>query len=271
MKTSAALVCGLLGVTVALAGCDAVGQGGGPSTIDQDVLTGDSRSTARPTTPDTEASTATGTDRDVSTATGLPNDSDASTATGFTDNDQTTATGGFGATDDASGTATPTQDPQSAPSQAPDDSNLPEPSLDPAEGASGSGNDLLPTTVRIGYHPDYDRVVFDLEGEGTPGYRVSYVDSAVEDGSGATIDVDGDAVLQVVLTGTRYPTENEVYEGGPGTYSLDASEEIEEVRMSGTFEGNTQAFIGIDDVDTPFRAFVLSDPARLVVDVAHSG
>ncbi len=210
---------------------------------------------------------------DSSTATGAPNDSDLSTATGFGDSDLSTSTGGFG--DEAKATATPTDD-VAAPTEAPDDAELPDLSVDPAEGEANGDGELLSTTVRIGSRSDFDRVVFDFdfdfegEGEGTPGYRVSYVDSAVQDGSGATIDVDGDAILQVVMTGTRYPAEDEAYEGGPGTYSLDASEEIEQVRLSGTFEGTTQAFIGIDDEDTPFRAFVLSNPARLVVDVAHN-
>lgn len=268
MKTSAALLCGLVGLTMSLSACDALSDDAGPDTIDQDVLTGDSQATARPTTADTDLSTSTGNDTDSSTATGTPNDSDASTATGLGvgDSDQVTATGGFG--DDDSATASPGE--AAAPTEAPDDAELPDLSLDPAEGAAGGDSDLLSTTVRIGSHPDFDRVVFDFDGEGTPGYRVSYVDSAVQDGSGATVDVDGDGILQVVMTGTRYPAEDEAYEGGPGTYSLDAAEEVEQVRLSGTFEGTTQAFIGIDDVDTPYRAFVLSNPSRLVVDVGRS-
>ncbi len=267
MKTSATLLGGLVVLTMSLSACDAFGQDAGPSTIDQDVLTADSGDTARPTTADTDASTATGDDLDAATATGRPNDSDISTATGLGDTDSSTSTGGFG--DGGIATAQPTEDQSAAPTEAPDNSELPELSLEPGEGEADGTGDLLSTTVRIGSQADFDRVVFDFEGEGTPGYRVSYVDSAVQDGSGATIDVDGDAILQVVMTGTRYPTEDEVYEGGPGTYSLDASEEVEQVRLSGTFEGTTQAFIGVDDEDTPFRAFVLSDPSRLVVDVGR--
>ncbi len=266
MKTSAALLCGLVGLTMTLSACDALGEDAGPSTIDQDVLTGDSQATARPTTADTDFSTSTGNDLDSSTATGMPNDSDASTATGFGDSDSATATRGFG--DDDAATASPSE--MAAPTEAPGNAELADLSLDPAEGAASGDGDLLSTTVRIGAQPDFDRVVFDFEGEGTPGYRVSYVDSAVQDGSGATIDVDGDAILQVVMTGTRYPAEDEAYEGGPGTYSLDAAEEVEQVRLSGTFEGTTQAFIGIDDEDAPYRAFVLSNPSRLVVDVGTS-
>ncbi len=255
-------LCALAALTLTLSACDSLGDDSGPSTIDQDVLTGDSSPrTARPTSADTDVTTATGSDLDAQTATGRPNDSDLSTSTAPSDSDLTTAT--------ASSTAQDSAEP--APTEAPADDDLPETALEAADGEASDNADLLSTTVRIGAHPDYDRVVFDLEGEGTPGYSVSYVDSAVEAGSGVMQDVGGDAILQVVITGTRYPQENEAYEGGPGTYSLEDAEEVEEVRLSGTFEGTTQAFIGVDDGGTPFRAFVLSDPARLVVDVAHDG
>lgn len=273
MKTSAAVLGSLMALTLSLSACDAFGQDAGPSTTTQDAPSDSSTQSARPTTADSDGATSTGGDLDATTATGLPNDGDQSTATGadLGDSDVTTSTLGDGDFATSSGGVTPRGTEEEAPSEAPKDSSLPEFSLEASEGEVGSESDLLSTTVRIGVHPDYDRVVFDLEGDGTPGYRVAYVDSAFEDGSGAMVDVEGDAILQVVMTGTRYPGENETFEGGPGTYSLDATEEVEEVRLSGTFEGTTQAFIGVDDTDTPFRAFVLSNPARLVVDVAHSG
>ena len=36
--------------------------------------------------------------------------------------------------------------------------------------------------------------------------------------------------------------------------------------VSGIFEGQNQAFIGLDE-QVPFRVFHLADPARVVVDV----
>ncbi|CAN5397822.1 hypothetical protein BH23ACT6_BH23ACT6_04330 [soil metagenome] len=297
MRTSRHMLGVVAVLALTLSACDSLSDDGSPSTTDQEVLTGEnSGQTERPTRSDTDVSAATGNDSDASTATG--NDSDASTATG-NDSDASTATGNdsdastatalpTGSDDQSSSTgdsdlstatagdlgqATSTpEDPSTepdAPTVTPDDDELTEPSINPAEGEA-SGDLLLATSVRIGSHDGYDRVVFDLEGDGTPGYRVSYVDSAVESGSGARLDVAGDAILQVVITGTRYPEDDETYEGGPGTYSLEATEMVEVVRMSGTFEGTTQAFIGVDDEGAPFRAYVLSNPARLVVDVSHS-
>lgn len=132
------------------------------------------------------------------------------------------------------------------------------------------GGDLLHGPVRIGVHDGFDRVVFDLIGSDVPGYRVEYVEQAVDDGSGNPVEVAGDDVLQVTITKTRYPNEGETYEGGPGSYDAAGAETVEEVVLRGTFEGMTQAFVGVDDAGAPFRVFTLSNPTRLVVDVQHT-
>lgn len=270
MKTSRSLLCCLAALTLTLAACDSAGDDAGPTTIDADVLD-------TPATGDNDESTATGFggDMDDSTATGVQGDSDLSTASGSDDSDVATSTGALGgdlASSTSSGddsAATGLAPASAAPTEAPDDADLDDPSLDPVEAKADAEAGLLATTVSVGVYPAYDRVTFNLDGEGAPGYSVRYADEAVEDGSGASLDVDGDAVLQVTITGTRYPDEGETYEGGPGIFSPDGAEEVEQVRLLSTFEGQTQAFIGVDDADTPFRVFTLSEPARLVVDVVH--
>lgn len=271
MRSRALVLSGVLALTLSVSACDALGLSStSRETEEQDTAADDAaaQSTQAPTGGDSDASTATGMDTDLSTATG--GDADSVTATASpTGDDLSTSTGDSDVSTATAGAPEPEGTPD-APTETPEDQALAEPSLDPVEAPATGESDLLSTTVRIGAHEGYDRVVFDLEGEGVPGYSVSYVDSAVENGSGTVLDVDGDAVLQVVITGTRYPAEDEAYEGGPGVYSLDAADVVEEVRLSGTFEGRTQAFIGIDDADTPFRVFTLSDPARVVVDVAYT-
>ncbi len=270
MKTSRPLWCCLAALTLTLSACDAASDDAGPTTIDADVL-----GTSGPVDSDGSTATGSGSDMDASTATGRQDDLDLSTATGPGDSDLATSTGpraGDRASTTASGdgaAATGSASAAAAPTEAPDDAGLDDPSLDPVEAKADSQDGLLATTVSVGVYPDYDRVTFNLEGVGAPGYSVRYAEEAVEDGSGARLEVDGDAVLQVTITGTRYPDEGETYEGGPGTFSPDGTEEVEQVRLLSTFEGQTQAFIGIDDADTPFRVFTLSEPARLVVDVVH--
>jgi hypothetical protein len=56
------------------------------------------------------------------------------------------------------------------------------------------------TTVRAGRHPTFDRVVWTFDGP-MPAYRVGYVERPItEDGSGRRVEVEGDAVLQIILT-----------------------------------------------------------------------
>lgn len=133
-----------------------------------------------------------------------------------------------------------------------------------------TGNALLTVTeVRAGRHEGYDRVVFELDGtgEGAPGWRVEYVDEAIDDGSGLPVDVDGDAILQVVISGTALPDDSGV-EGYSGETLTGADlEPVKEVVYRHWFEGYTTAFIGIDDEPKPFRAFLLEDPVRVVIDV----
>ena len=132
--------------------------------------------------------------------------------------------------------------------------------------SDGDASGYVVTAVRTGEHDGYDRVVYELEGgQGTPGYRVGYVDQAVEDPSGEVRQVDGDAILQVWLVGTTYPMET-----GPQEHAQDlrpADGDVEHVVRPLTFEGMTQSFVGVDDGPRPFRVTVLTDPARVVVDL----
>ncbi|MEE6288431.1 hypothetical protein V2J52_12265 [Georgenia sp. MJ173] len=180
-------------------------------------------------------------------------------------------------TDDATGTPTDTTDPAPTPSattepelpttEATAGSSLPEwlPSTTVAESGPPSGGMLLPVGLRVGDHDGFDRVVVDLEGDAVPGWRIEYVDEAITDGKGDRLDVDGDAVLQVYVTGTRYPDEGEDHLDG--AMVLDGEDVVEEVHYVGTFEGLTQLFIGVDDGRAEFRAFALAEPARLVIDI----
>jgi hypothetical protein len=125
------------------------------------------------------------------------------------------------------------------------------------------------TDIRTGRHDGFDRVVFEVAGEGLPGWRVEYVDRATSQGSGDVIEVAGDAVLQVVVTGAGYPydTGQEEY-SGPDPLPGSGTVVVTEVAFDATFEGTTEAFIGTT-ARAPFRVYLLEGPARVVVEVAH--
>lgn len=173
-----------------------------------------------------------------------------------------------GTDDPDEGTPTPT------PSATEDEEGEPFPANtrpDTAEPTHVGETLLSVTDIRIGLHDGYDRVVFDLEGtgDGQPGWRVEYVDQAVDDGSGHPVEVDGDAILRVSLSGTANPMDSGVE--GYSRDRLDASvtEVVDEIVYRYWFEGYTTAFIGLDGGERPFRAFLLEDPTRVVVDVQH--
>jgi hypothetical protein len=123
--------------------------------------------------------------------------------------------------------------------------------------------------IRIGAHDGFDRVVLEVGGTGTPGWDVRYVDVAAAQGTGDPVDVAGDAVLQISLTGAGYPYDTgvEEYAGGPLT-SADTTV-LTEVIWGATYEGTSLAFLGTTG-QYPFRVYSLTGPTRVVVDIAHA-
>ncbi|UYP20115.1 hypothetical protein OED52_06115 [Rhodococcus sp. Z13] len=124
--------------------------------------------------------------------------------------------------------------------------------------------------IRTGRHDGFDRVVYELAGEGTPGWRVGYVNEATQQGSGNEVAVSGDAVLEVLIDGSTYPFEIglEPY-GGPDPLVAEPGGSVVEVTGSGVFEGVTQSFVGIAERGTPFTVYSLTNPTRVVIDVAR--
>lgn len=169
-----------------------------------------------------------------------------------------TATGSPEVTPDATETETETED--AAPT-APFTANTAE------DTAEGSGDPVTVADVRVESEADHDRVVFEIAGDGTPGWRVGYVDEAAQQGSGNTVELEGDAQLEVLVTNTGYPSDTgqEEYDGPD---PVEGAEVVTEVTFQGTFEGQTQAFIGTT-AEQPFRAR-LDDQGNVVVEVWHT-
>ena len=126
------------------------------------------------------------------------------------------------------------------------------------------------TDLDFGVHQGYDRIVLGLEGQGTPGWSVEYVDTPRAQGSGFAVEVEGEAYLQVNLTGMIYPTapDGQRYEG-PEQINPERGGIVQEVEIGGVFEGHRQAFVGLSSKQ-PFRVFSLDDPTRVVIDVQHA-
>ena len=125
--------------------------------------------------------------------------------------------------------------------------------------------------VRTGRQDGYDRVVLELGGTGTPGWDVRYVEQAWSQGMGDPIEVAGDAVLQVTVTGAGYPFDTGVEEwAGPDPLPGNGTQTVTEVAWDATFEGTSVAVVGTTG-EAPFRVYALEDPTRIVVEVADVG
>lgn len=139
------------------------------------------------------------------------------------------------------------------------------------EPKSGSGTATArhPATlvaVRVGRHDGYDRVVFEYAGA-VPGYEVSY-DQMNKPGSGKPVQLDGKQSLKVITRNTTGVRSGPLQ--GTSTNWTFTMPSVAQVNPLGSFEGVGQAGIGITtDVPMGFRVFTLTNPGRLVIDVAH--
>ncbi|MEV7180836.1 hypothetical protein [Kitasatospora sp. NPDC093679] len=132
------------------------------------------------------------------------------------------------------------------------------------------------TNIRTGQHPCWDRMVLDIPGTtpaGHVGYRVQYVPSLIQDGSGRTIPVNGGAILEIVVVAPSYDpsTGAPVYPAKAGQslpgVDLTGYRTFKDAKFGGSFEGQSQVGLGVR-ARLPFRVFQLDN--RLVIDVAHS-
>ena len=187
--------------------------------------------------------------------------------------------------------ASPTNAPQSAEaspsassptasaSAAPETTPTPEPGLDAtkpinADNWMSSVEGLPPvrsddpmkalalTGIRAATHEGFTRVVLEFSGEGTPGVRTAaWTDEAVEQGRGLPIQVEGGAVLDLVIDGTPMTASNTPYPSGTHTRAGDL-----DIVSDGAFEDNTHVVIGAPAA-RDFQIGFLSNPVRMVVDI----
>jgi hypothetical protein len=124
--------------------------------------------------------------------------------------------------------------------------------------------------LRYGVHSTYDRVVVDLSGPVT-GYRVGYVDKLRYDGSGDPVPLSGAAFLQINVQPANGHVDVEghalnVYSGPKLTRP--GMPTVKGIAKLGDYEGVVSFGLALDH-KAGFRVFTLTDPSRLVIDVAH--
>jgi hypothetical protein len=136
--------------------------------------------------------------------------------------------------------------------------------------AAPAGAQSAPTLVdvRAGSHAGFDRVVFEFQGD-VPQHRIGYVDQLVEDGSGNPVSVAGAADLEVVFQGANAHKEDGSPTISPRRFSPGLPA-VKEIAQLGDFEAVVSYGIGVDQ-RRPIQVSTLSNPSRLVVDIATTG
>ena len=135
---------------------------------------------------------------------------------------------------------------------------------------ASEGSTLTVAEVRVGSHDDYSRIVLELDGEGTPGWKAPQWDTDVSTmGKGDPVALEGDHTLVVHGTGLAAVPPSGQRTTSQQRLDLDKGdndEGIEEAFVDPGFEGEFQVALGTDS--QTYRVFTLSNPTRLVIDVA---
>ncbi|WP_347058862.1 GerMN domain-containing protein [Blastococcus sp. HT6-30] len=140
----------------------------------------------------------------------------------------------------------------------------------PDTAAASPGAAVTVTDVRVGRHEGFDRVTLEVDGAGLPGWDARYVPEARSAGSGAPVDVAGEAVLRLVLTGVGLPGDTGIPPYAGPDPVVAGHPAVREVVLDAVFEGQMASFVGAA-AERPFRVYRLQGPDRVVVEVLHQG
>lgn len=135
--------------------------------------------------------------------------------------------------------------------------------------AEGDGPPVVLTDVRLGAHQGFDRIVFELAGDGEAGWRVGYQGPPRSQGSGEPLEVPGQAVLSITLTNIALPGDAPADAqpwSGPDRLRLDEGTVLDTLVADTLFEAHYTFFAGLDR-ERPFAVGLLNSPQRMVVDV----
>ncbi|MDK8845073.1 hypothetical protein QP888_00815 [Corynebacterium sp. MSK297] len=141
------------------------------------------------------------------------------------------------------------------------------PSLEDRQDLPADYGNLSPTDVRVGSHQGFDRVVFEFEGTGKPGWFTRLTEEPAQPGSGFPVEYAGNIALNVAIEGTPAPIDPEkqakwidLNAQFPGAGS------VTEVKLAGAFEAQSVFVIGLDK-PRPYSITRLENPTRVVVDI----
>lgn len=140
--------------------------------------------------------------------------------------------------------------------------------------------ELAITDIRMAGHDGFDRIVFEMAGNGMPGWYVSYTEQPFHQGSGRPVEMDHLVALNINIDGTVRPETIDKKLSGPDVDKLvdkandSASESEQELGVikdfipGGLHDGRSQYFLAMD-MKQRFSVQVLRGPTRLVIDILH--
>jgi hypothetical protein len=128
---------------------------------------------------------------------------------------------------------------------------------------------LVVTDVRAAGQDGFDRVVIEFDGDEAPSFDVRAVDPPHTSADGATVPVDGQALVRVTVVPVTIENDEgeRIYEGQDRVPAPDAEVLEEVVRVSGD-DGEQLLLIGLN-TERAHAVAVFHDPVRLVVDISH--
>ena len=125
------------------------------------------------------------------------------------------------------------------------------------------------SSITVSRQGDHDEAIFEFTGTSIPGWAVQSVAAAVQNGTHDILPIPGQSILEVLIFEAPGPfTASKTYTGPPVVSNPDSSQ-ITMVQYATYGKGVTQAFIGLNSVQPAFAVSALTDPTRIVVDVAH--
>lgn len=135
------------------------------------------------------------------------------------------------------------------------------------------GSDFHPLViadVRMASHETYDRIVFEYVADGTPSLDIAAASPPfVKDPSGLPLDVAGDPIFGLTFIGaTKFDTETGEQPYTGSTDFTPGYPQIAQFVEAGDFEATNNWYLGTNGSDC-LRAYYLTDPARIVIDVEH--
>jgi len=118
--------------------------------------------------------------------------------------------------------------------------------------------------IRAAQHPTYDRLVFEFSGP-LPDDDVRFVSQVVQDASGASVPMVGDALLRVRFSpAAGHDDSGRVTFGAlRRTFALP---NLIQVNAAGDFESVLSFGVGLAQAAS-FRTFTLTGPSRVVIDI----